>query len=84
MHPDEFPIWLAVNRCDGMHQIKVKVAQPNEDAELDKLHASYERGDGIFYEDSIGISRIKGQRRSNHPHPHPHDICIVQESKSEK
>ena len=70
LHPDEFPIWLAVNRWDGMHQIKVKVAQPRcRDAELDKLHASYESEDGIFYEHYIGISLIKGQRRSNHPHP---------------
>ena len=72
--------WLSTER--GMHQIKVKVAQPNTDAELDKLHASYESGDRIFYEDSIGISRIKGQRRSNHPHPH--DICIVQQAETEK
>ena len=75
-------VGVGVNRWDGMHQIKVKVAQPNRDAELDKLHASYESGDGIFYEDSIDISRIKGQRRSNHPHPL--DICIVQQAETEK
>ena len=83
LHPDEFPIWLAVNRWDGMHQIKVKVAQPRcRDAELDKLHASYESEDGIFYEHYIGISLIKGQRRSNHPHPR--DIWHVQQAATEK
>ena len=66
-----------------MHQIKVKVAQPRcRDAELDKLHASYESEDGIFYEHYIGISLIKGQRRSNHPHPG--DIWHVQQAATEK
>ena len=37
--------------------------KPNRDAELDKVYASYESGGCIFYEDSIGISGIKGQRR---------------------
>ena len=58
--------------------------KPNRDAELDKLYASYESRGCIFYEDSIGISWIKGQRRGNHFHPRSYDICIVQQEEEEK